>query len=160
MSTGNNIKSHKIDNEKNKIYTSTVVIFWIVLAFSILTISNIFIMNEFDLFNRYLFFSSAIVLSCLGIALIVLAAKAKLTRISKAFFILTGASAAGIVVGSVLHNLVYALFIKLFGEGFWASIGDEPVFFIFATIVCPLALLVGIIGGIVLIAKKKLILQK
>ena len=160
MSTGNNIKSYKMDNEKNKIYTSTVVIFWIVLAFSILTISNIFIMNEFDLFNRYLFFSSAIVLSCLGIALIVLAAKAKLTRISKAFFILTGASAAGIVVGSVLHNLVYALFIKLFGEGFWVGIGDEPVFFIFAIIVCPLALLVGIIGGIVLIAKKKVILQK
>ena len=144
---------------KKKIYTSTVVIFWIILAFSILTISNIFIMNEFDLFNRYLFFSSAIVLSCLGIALIVLAAKAKLTKIAKAFFILTGASAAGIVVGSVLHNLVYALFIKLFGEGFWAGMGDEPVFFIFATIVCPVALLVGIIGGIVLIAKKKVVLQ-
>ena len=148
-----------MDNGKNKIYTSTVVIFWIILAFSTLTISNIFIMNEFDLFNRYLFFSSAIILFFLGIALIVLAAKAKLTKISKAFFILTGASAAGIVVGSVLHNLVYALFIKLFGEGFWAGMGDEPVFFIFATIVCPVALLVGIIGGIVLIAKKKVVLQ-
>jgi hypothetical protein len=33
--------------------------------------------------------------------------------------------------------------------------GDEPVFFILATIVCPIALLVGIIGSIVLIAKKK-----
>ena len=145
-------------NEKNKIYTSTVVIFWIVLVSSIITISNIFIMNEFDLFNRYLFFSSVIILSCLGIALVVLASKAKLTRISKAFFILTGASAAGIVIGSVLHNLVYALFIKLFGEGFW-GMGDEPVFFIFAIIVCPVALLVGIIGGIVLIAKKKVVLQ-
>lgn len=125
-----------------------------------LTISNIFIMNEFDLFNRYLFFSSAIALSCLGIALIILAVKAKLTKISKAFFILTGAAAAGIVVGSVLHNVIYALFIKLFGEGFWAGTGDEPVFFIFATILCPLALLVGIIGGMVLIAKKKVMLQK
>jgi len=37
--------------------------------------------------------------------------------------------------------------------------GDEPVFFIFAIIVCPVALLVGIIGGIVLIAKKKVVLQ-
>jgi cytochrome b561 len=146
-------------NEKNKIYTSTLVVFWIILAFSILTILNIFIMNEFDLFNRYLFFASAIILSCLGIAIIVLAAKAKITRISKAFFILTGASAAGMVVGSVLHNLVYALFIKLFGEGFWAGMGDEPVFFIFATIVCPVALLAGIIGSIVLIAKKKVVLQ-
>lgn len=146
-----------MDNKKNKIYTSTVVIFWIILAFSILTISNIFIMNLIDLFNRYLFFSSAIVLSCLGVALIVLATKAKITKISKVFFILTGASAAGMVVGSVLHNLVYALFIRLFGEGFWAGMGDEPVFFIFATIVCPLALLVGLVGGIVLIAKKKLL---
>ncbi len=117
-----------MDNEKNKIYTSTVVIFWIILAFSILTISNIFIMNEFDLFNRYLFFASGIILCCLGIALIVLAAKAKLTKVSKAFFILTGASAAGMVIGSVLHNLVYALFIKIFGESFWAGMGDEPVF--------------------------------
>lgn len=62
------------------------------------------------------------------------------------------------VVGSVLHNLVYALFIKIFGEGFWAGIGDEPVFFIFATILCPLALLVGIIGGIVLIIKRGIII--
>jgi len=144
---------------ENKVYTSTLVIFWIILAFSILTVSNIFIMNLIDLFNRYLFFSSAIVLSCLGIALIVLSAKAKITKISKAFFILTGASAAGMVVASVLHNLVYALFIKLFGEGFWAGMGDEPVFFIFATIVCPLALLVGLVGSVVLIVKKKLIYQ-
>ena len=147
-----------MENKKNRIYISTLVIFWITFAFFILVISNIFVMNAIDQFNRFLFFSSGIVLFCLGIALIVLASKAKFNKISKAFFILTGASAAGIVVGSVLHNLVYALFIKLFGEGFW-GMGDEPVFFIFAIIVCPLALLVGIIGGIVLIAKKKVVLQ-
>ena len=146
-----------MEKKKNRIYITTLVIFWVILASSILALSNIFIMNELDLFNRYLFFSSAIVLSCLGIALIVLAAKAKLTKISKAFFILTGASAAGIVIGSVLHNLVYALFIKLFGEGFWAGMGDEPVFFIFAIIVCPVALLVGIIGSVILIVKKKVL---
>lgn len=142
----------------NKIYISTLFIFWITVAFFILTIANIFIMNLFDLFNRYLFFALAFVLPCLGIALIILAVKAKFTRISKAFFILTGVSAIGIVVGSVLHNLVYALFIKIFGEGFWRGMGDEPVFFICATIVCPLALLVGIICSIVLIANKKVIL--
>ncbi|MBC7334333.1 MAG: hypothetical protein H5T85_07785 [Actinobacteria bacterium] len=147
-----------MEDKKNKIYISTVVIFWITVAFFIITISNIFIMNLIDLFNRYLFFASALVLPCLGIALIILAIKAKSTRISKAFFILTGASAIGMVVGSVLHNLVYALFIKIFGEGFWAGIGDEPVFFIFATILCPLALLVGIIGGIVLIVKRRIII--
>lgn len=147
-----------MDNRK-KIYTSTVSVFWIILAFSVLTLSNIFILNEFDLFNRYLFFASGIVLTLLGIVLIVLAAKARITRISKAFFILTGASAVGIVAGSVLHNLIYALFIKLFGEGFWGAMGDEPVFFIFATIICPLALLAGSIGSIVLIARKKVMIM-
>lgn len=148
-----------MENKKNKIYISTIVIFWIMFAFFIIAITNIFIMNIVDLFNRYLFFSTAIILPCLGIALIVLAAKAKFTRISKVFFILTGASAIGMVVGSVLHNLVYALFIILFGEGFWGNMGDEPVFFIFAIIICPLTLLAGIIGSIVLMSKKKVTLQ-
>lgn len=33
--------------------------------------------------------------------------------------------------------------------------GDEPFFFILATIICPIALLVGAIGSIVLFIKKK-----
>jgi len=33
--------------------------------------------------------------------------------------------------------------------------GDEPVFFIFATVACPIALLAGAIGNIVLIARKE-----
>jgi hypothetical protein len=148
-----------MSNKKNKIYISTLVVFWILFAFSILALLNIFVMNLIDLFSRVSFYSSAFALPCLGIALIVLAVKANFTKISKAFFILTGASAIGIVLGAVLHNLVYALFIKLFGEGFWAGMGDEPVFFILSVIVCPIALLVGIIGSIVLIAKKRTALQ-
>jgi hypothetical protein len=148
-----------MDNKKNKIYISTLVVFWVLLAFSIIALLNIFAMNFFDLFSRIIFYSSAIALPCLGIALIVLAVKANFTKISKIFFILTGSSAIGIVAGAILHNLVYALFIKLFGEGFWAGIGDEPVFFILAVIVCPIVLLVGIIGSIVLIAKKRIIPQ-
>ena len=146
-----------MENKKNKIYISAVIIFWITFAFFILTISNIFIMNLIELSIGYLFFSLIFLLFCLGIALIVLTSKAKVTKISKVFFILTGASAIGMTASLVLHNLVYVLLIKLFGEGFWSSMGDEPVFFILATIICPFALLVGLIGGIVLIAKKKVI---
>ncbi|GAG61024.1 unnamed protein product, partial [marine sediment metagenome] len=53
--------------------------------------------------------------------------------------------------------LFYALFILLFGADFWEriGIGDEPVFFILAIIVCPIAFLVGVIGSIVLFIKKK-----
>jgi ABC-type multidrug transport system permease subunit len=82
--------------------------------------------------------------------LLVLTARAKLKKMPKAFLLLTGASAVGLPVFAVLHNLVYALFIYFFGEGFWGGIGDEPVFFILAVIVSPIAFLVGAIGSIVL----------
>ena len=73
----------------------------------------------------------------------------------KAFLLLTGASAVGLPVFAVLHNLVYALFILWFGENFWGNMGDEPVFFILAVIVCPIAFLAGVVGTIVLDAKNK-----
>jgi len=156
-----------MQEDKNKIYISTLVIFWIIFTFFILSTLGMYGVNLILQFipSKMLpsitlpsiVFPSFAILSILGIVLIVLAARAKFIKISKVFFILTGSSALGIGVSSVLHNLVFALFIKLFGEGFWGGMGDEPVFFILATIVCPLALLVGIIGSIVLIAKKKVI---
>ena len=145
-----------MEEEKNKIYTSTLVIFWITFAFFIMVTAGIYLylVPHIGIITVVTFIA---ILSILGIVLIILAVKAKFTKIAKAFFILTGASSLGMGLSMILHNLVFALFIKLFGEGFWerAGIGDEPVFFILATIVCPLALLVGSIGSIVLIAKKK-----
>jgi hypothetical protein len=85
----------------------------------------------------------------LGVALIVLTVREKVSGTLKKFFLLTGASAAGFFVSFLLHNLVYGLFIHFFGEGFWNG-GDEPFFFVMATIVCPLGFLVGAIGSIVL----------
>jgi len=84
----------------------------------------------------------------LGVALIVLTVREKVSGALKKFFLLTGASAAGFFVSFILHNAVYALFIHFFGEGFWN--GDEPFFFIMALFVCPLGFLVGAIGSIVL----------
>ena len=54
---------------------------------------------------------SGIILLLLGIALIYLTSKQKPTRLLKRFLLLTGASAVGIPVGAVLHNLVYGVFI-------------------------------------------------
>ena len=84
----------------------------------------------------------------LGVALIVLTVREKVSGTLKKFFLLAGASAAGFFVSIILHNAVYALFIYFFGEGFWN--GDEPFFFIMAVFVCPLGFLVGAIGSIVL----------
>ena len=146
-----------MEDKKNKIYISTVVIFWIIFAFFILMVSGMYFGMYLPFSNFFVGMPVRVVLSLLGIALIVLAARARFTKISKAFFILTGSSALGIGLSIDLHNLVFALLIKLFGEGIWSGMGDEPVFFILATIVCPLALLVGAIGSMVFIAKKKVI---
>jgi hypothetical protein len=148
-----------MQEEKNKIYTSTLVIFWITFAFFIMVMAGmyLYIVPYIGIITAVPFRA---VLSILGIVLIILAAKAKFTKIAKVFFILTGASALGMGLSMILHNLVFALLIKLFGEGIWGGMGDEPVFFILATIVCPLALLVGAIGSIILIAKKKIIIKK
>ncbi|MCX6384126.1 MAG: hypothetical protein NTV16_06535 [Actinobacteria bacterium] len=144
-----------MEDKKNKIYIFTLVIFWIIFAFFILNVSSMYL--PFIPFIGFIGLPFNAAISLLGIALIVLVVRAKITKISRAFFILTGSSAVGIGFGAYLHNLVFALFIKLFGESFWAGMGDEPVFFILATIVCPIALLVGAIGSMVFIAKKKVI---
>jgi len=103
----------------------------------------------------FLIISGAILL-LLGVALIFFIVKAKAGGIVDKFLILTGASSAGIIISVVLHNVVYGLFIYWLGADFWerVGLGDEPFFFILATIVCPLGFLVGAVGSIVLFIKK------
>jgi hypothetical protein len=93
----------------------------------------------------------------LGVTLLVLTKRAKVRGLLKKFFLLTGASTVGLPVFAVLHNLVTALFITCFGFG---TDFDEPVFFILAITVCPIAFLVGAIGSIVLFSKKPWLVPK
>ena len=88
-----------------------------------------------------------------GGALIFFTIKKKVEGKLRKFQLLAGASALGIPVFAVLHNVAYMLGIMWFGESAWGN-GDEPVFFILATIVCPLGLLVGGIGSIILIRQR------
>jgi hypothetical protein len=96
----------------------------------------------------------ALALALLGLVVVVLTARLNEARAKKAFFLLAGASAAAMPACAVLHNVVYALFILWFGQGFWERHGaDEPVFFLVAVVVCPALFLVGAVGGIVFLAK-------
>jgi len=61
----------------------------------------------------------------------------------RAFLLLTGASAAAMVVSIIMHNVM----------GSWLDI-EEPVTFIMAVFVCPIAFLVGGAGSIALGFKK------
>ena len=89
-----------------------------------------------------------------GGALIFFTIKRKVEGKLRMFQLLAGASALGIPVFGVLHNVAYMLGIMWFGESAWDN-GDEPVFFILAAIVCPLGLLVGGIGSIILIRQRR-----
>lgn len=90
-----------------------------------------------------------VLLLVFGIVLILTTVKRKVKGKLKTFQLLAGASALGIPVFAVLHNVAYMLGVMWFGES--ASVnGDEPVFFILAVIVCPLGLLVGGVGSIII----------
>jgi len=133
------------------------VIFWALVVVFVLIVGYIMI----PIFSRYIGFYfiivSGIIFFLLGIALIFLSIREKIDRLLKKFLIITGASAIGIPIGVILHNLFYALFIKLFGTNFWdrIGVGDEPFFFILSTIICPIAFLVGTIGSMMLYYKIK-----
>jgi hypothetical protein len=84
-----------------------------------------------------------------GLGLVVMVYKQKVTGKTKLFLLIAGFAGISFLVGVVLHNLFYAL-------GMLA--GDLPVlpailsfldgsFFLIAVVLCPLGLLVGIVGA-------------
>ncbi len=79
----------------------------------------------------------------LGAALIVLTVREKVGGMPRVFLLLTGASAAAMVVSIILHNVMDS----------WVGI-EEPVTFTMAVFVCPIAFLVGGVGSVVLGFKK------
>jgi len=135
-------------------------IFWALVAVFVV-IAGVFLIPAFrELLMGFLFIIiSGVVFFLLGVALIFLTVKEKVGGILKKFLILTGASSAGFFVSVSLHNAIYGLFIHFFGADFWNG-GDEPVFFVMATIVCPIGFLVGAVGSIVLAIKKLRMAEK
>jgi hypothetical protein len=69
-------------------------------------------------------------------------------KLLKTFILIAGISLGALIISIFLHNAISALAMHLFGTEF-----EEPVFFIIATIICPLGLAVGIIGSLVIYLK-------
>jgi hypothetical protein len=99
----------------------------------------------------------AILFSLLGVALIYVTLKFNIKGKLKKYLILSGASAIGIPISAILHNLIYGLFIYCFGNNFWDRIGlkDEPVFFLLAIIVFPILFLFGLTGSVLMFIKNR-----
>jgi small-conductance mechanosensitive channel len=123
--------------------------FWALVAVFVLIICLFAIPAFGELLGGSLLFLTPFALFfLLGIALIIFTVRGGLSGWLKKFFILTGASAAGVLVSVLLHNLVYGLFAHFAGADFWNG-GDEFFFFIMAIVVCPLGFLVGVVGTII-----------
>ena len=92
-----------------------------------------------------------------GVGLIITTTKEKITGKRKLYLLLSGFSSAGFFLFGVLHNLFYALStitensvilnktINFFGAGF----------FLVAVIVCPIGLIMGIVGTLILLKKSQ-----
>jgi len=98
-----------------------------------------------------------IIFALLGGALLFLTLKKKVKKPLKTYLILAGASSAGFLVFSVLHNVFYALAI-ITGNILILRYLMEFLhvgFFLIATLVCLIGILIGMIGSIILLIKKK-----
>jgi len=145
-----------MQDKKNKNYTSTLVIFWIIFAAFVPTIIIISLQSlQGQDFNYLLWNFIALPLIflsfILGVVLIIRAAKAHFRKISKALLILVGSSAVIIALCAIQPAP---------GEGYYPGIAGamaEWIFLILAQYLCPVVLLAGSIGIIVLIAKKRII---
>jgi hypothetical protein len=129
--------------------------FWTLVAVFILIVCLFAIPALREMLNGSLWFLAPIGLFCLlGVALIIFSLRGRVSGWLGKFLLLTGASAAGVLVSVLLHNLVYWLFAHFAGADFWNG-GDEPVFFTLATVVCPLGFLVGAVGTIIIGARSR-----
>jgi len=136
----------------------TKIIFWLLVVVFILVIIEMLVPAVRELFaGSFAFFLLFLAFFILGIALILSTLKEKVGGKLKKFLLLTGGSAVGVLASIILHNLVYALFILVFGADFWerTGLGDEPVFFILGLVILPIGFLVGVIGSIVLLYKNR-----
>ena len=144
-----------VPNGTPKAPRSLFVVFWtLVAAFSALVLTVL--LPDLFSFFRALFLSFLALCLLFGLALLVLSIRWRARTLLRTFWILTGAATAGAALGSVLHNAFYAL----------GTVTDEwPVlhgamevlggtFFVIATILCPVAFLVGTVGAIVLLVRR------
>jgi len=133
------------------------VIFWALVGVFGLIMGEFFIPVVKELFRGELFLLPLIVFSLLGGTLIALTLKEKIKGKLRKFFLLTGGSALGFFIGVFLHNLFYSLGV-LVGEVLvlrWLMEVLHVGFFLVAIFVCPLGFIIGVVGSVVWLIKKK-----
>jgi hypothetical protein len=142
-------------NEPPKAPRSLLIVFWALVAAFAALILTVLLPDVLDFF-RPVFLSLMALCFLLGLTLLILSVRWKQRTLLRTFWLLVGASTAGFALGSALHNAFYALVMV---TGKWPILNAamevlEVAFFLIATLLCPLAFLVGTVGAIVLIVRR------
>ncbi len=137
---------------------SLIITFWVLIGSFLFVIGQFFIPAVTELFRGSLFFLLPFVIfSLLGGLLIFLTLKEKIEEKLKKLLILTGASAAGFFVFVLLHNVFYALGVIASSIAILRYLMEilHVTFFLIAIFICPLGFLIGAIGSIIVLVKRK-----
>ncbi len=140
-----------------KKFQSVSIVFYALIIVFIFLLCQFFVPWLNEMLRGAVFMLPMIIFALLGGALLFLTLKKKVKKPLKTYLILAGASSAGFLVFSVLHNVFYALAI-ITGNILILRYLMEFLhvgFFLIATLVCLIGILIGMIGSIILLIKKK-----
>ena len=143
-------------NEIPKAPRSLSIVFWALVVAFVALILTVLLPDVLSLLFRPVFLSLTAICFLLGLALLILSVRWQERTLLRTFWILAGASTAGFALGSVLHNVFYALATV---TGNWPILSGamevlEAAFFVIGTLLCPVACLVGMVGAIVLLVRR------
>lgn len=126
------------------------VVFYLMMASFIFFLAEVFVPVFRELLSGFVTFLLPLaVFFLLSLLLLLFTIRENITGLLKTFLLLTGISGAGIFTSILLHNFLYGLFVDFFGKGIWQGVGgDEPFFFIFGLIICPIGCVVGAVGTV------------
>jgi hypothetical protein len=138
------------------VFWKTFVLFLLLLAFMLLIMFSQGFNDSFRKYFAPVFFSLSGLLFLLGVVLLWQIKKENPAGKIRKFLFLTGLCAVGFLASVILHNLFYALAevaVDVTALNYLLQ-GIEAAFFVIAIFVCPIGLLVGIIGTLLLLFKK------
>jgi len=145
-------------NEKADRFSCIIAtVFWaLVVIFAIVACAMTIPVLRYYVMGPTFLITMGAALFLLGMALIWLTLKARVTGALKKFLILTGASAAGFPVSVLLHNAFYGLGIVAEHITVLRYLMEvlHIAFFILAIFVCPLGFLTGAVGSVALFIQK------
>ena len=145
-----------METDKHNKYHRLIKINFVALVLSTLLFVGFIFIPSIMQFLRSFFISLLFVILILSGTLTYLSLRSKLDKKLKRMLVLTGLSALGIPLFSILHNLFYAFGILTQDINILHTIFEilHVISFLISLIVCPIGYIIGIIGTIYTVRPK------